>query len=97
MNSVILTVRPQPDADLDAACLARRGVPALASPVMVPTYLRPPEIPSPDLTGGLIFTSRHAIIGFVDLFGGTVPRRGGRSPYSRSASVRPRRACRRVP
>ena len=73
MNSVILTVRPQPDAGLDAACLARRGVPALASPVMVPTYLRPPEIPSPDLTGGLIFTSRHAIIGFVDLFGGTVP------------------------
>ncbi len=26
MNSFILTVRPQPDADMDVACLARRAV-----------------------------------------------------------------------
>ena len=85
MSSFILTVRPQPDADLDVACLARRDVRALASPVMVPAYLtspeRPsPEMPSPELTGGLIFTSRHAIVGFLDLFGGAVPSAWRRMP-----------------
>ena len=39
MNSFILTVRPQPDADMDVACLARRAVAAMASPVMTPAYL----------------------------------------------------------
>ena len=73
MNSFILTVRPEPDADLDVACLARRAVAAMASPVMAPAYLNPVNIPSPGATGGLIFTSRHAITGFLDLFGGTVP------------------------
>ena len=73
MNSFILTVRPQPDADMDVACLARRAVAAMASPVMTPAYLDPVNIASPEATGGLIFTSRHAIIGFLDLFGRTVP------------------------
>ena len=73
MSSFILTVRPQPDADLDVACLARRGVAALASPVMAPSYLGPVDLPLPATTGGLIFTSRHAISGFLDLLGGAAP------------------------
>ena len=36
MNSFILTVRPQPDADLDVACLARRAVAAMASRSWLP-------------------------------------------------------------
>ena len=73
MNSFILTVRPQPDTDLDVASLARRGVPALASPVMSPRYLKHSAMPAPSAVGGVIITSRHAIIGFLDRFGGTVP------------------------
>ena len=80
MNSFILTVRPQPDADLDVACLARRGVSALASPVMAPSYLKPRDLPVPEKTGGLIFTSRHAVSGFLDLLGGAVPPEWRRVP-----------------
>jgi len=80
MSSFILTVRPQPDADLDVACLARRGVAALASPVMAPSYPGPMDLPLPATTGGLVFTSRHAISGFLDLLGGAAPPEWRRVP-----------------
>ena len=78
MTDLILTVRPAPDGDLDVAALGRRGVAALAAPVMAaacPDDVSPDhrELPSPDRVGGLIVTSRHAIAAFLDMFGGTLP------------------------
>ena len=63
MRRTILTVRPAPDGDLDVAALARRGVPALAAPMMSPSYLAPPADAGP--YGGVIFTSRHAVTGWL--------------------------------
>ena len=88
MTDLILTVRPAPDGDLDVAALCRRGVAAMAAPVMQAHYpdkinldgvnlddAHPdnPGPPSAEGIGGLIFTSRHAIAAFLDLFGGTLP------------------------
>ena len=72
MTDLILTVRPAPDAEADVAALGRRGVPALAVPVMTvicPDNMVPPAAGS---FGGLIFTSRHAIAAFLDLCGGSL-------------------------
>ena len=73
MTDLILTVRPAPDGDLDVAALGRRGAAAMAAPVMAPIYLDHRELPVAEVVGGLIFTSRHAISAFLDLFGGTLP------------------------
>ena len=71
MPATILTVRPAPDGDLDAAALARRGVPALAAPLMAPAYLTP-SVPALEGCGGVIFTSRHAVTGLVACSGGAL-------------------------
>ena len=73
MTDLILTVRSVPDADADVAALRRRGVPAMVAPVM--TAICPDDIvlPAAGSVGGLIFTSRHAIAGFLALCGGVVP------------------------
>ena len=65
MTACIISIRPQPDADLDVAALARRNVPALACPLMAPTYLA--SLADLDVTrfAGVIFTSRHAVDGFA--------------------------------
>ena len=81
MASIILTVRPEPDCDLDVGALARRGVPALAAPLMIPRYdaHRDDAAAAADLCqqggavyGGVIFTSRHAVTGFVRACGGAL-------------------------
>lgn len=64
MRRIILTVRPAPDGGLDVAALARRGVPALAAPMMSPLYLAQPPADSGPY-GGVIFTSRHAVAGWL--------------------------------
>jgi len=68
----ILTVRPAPDGALDVAALERRGVAALAAPVMEAAYLDI-SVPEASMAGGLIFTSRHAIAAFLDCFDGGLP------------------------
>jgi uroporphyrinogen-III synthase len=68
----ILTVRPAPDGALDVAALERRGVAALAAPVMEAAYLDM-TVPEAGTAGGLIFTSRHAIAAFLDGFDGGLP------------------------
>jgi len=70
MTVHILSIRPQPDADLDVAALVRRGVPALACPVISPDYetasiATESRLHAPDEFAGLIFTSRHAVTGFM--------------------------------
>ena len=72
-TDLILTVRPNPDGEVDAAALTRRGVPALASPVMEAVYSAMPETPAAGSVGGVIFTSRHAIEAFLDVFDGVLP------------------------
>ena len=71
MTACIISIRPQPDADLDVAALARRNVRALACPLMAPTYLS--SAVDLDVTGfaGVIFTSRHAVEGFVNSMTGS--------------------------
>lgn len=69
MRTTILTVRPAPDSDFDVAALWRRGVPALASPMMAPTYLAP-SLAEVRSCGGVIFTSRHAVTGLLACNGG---------------------------
>ena len=64
MRTTILTVRPAPDGDLDVAALARRGVPALAAPMMTPSYLAP-SLADAGPCGGIVFTSRHAVTGLL--------------------------------
>ena len=65
MTVCIVSIRPQPDADLDVAALARRHVPALACPLMTADYIS--SFPELDVTryAGVIFTSRHAVTGFM--------------------------------
>ena len=72
MTDFILTVRPAPDGASDVATLNRRGVAALAAPVMEVSYLdaSPPQAGA---AGGLIFTSRHAITAFLDCFDSGLP------------------------
>ena len=72
MTDLILTVRPAADAAADVEALARRGVPAMAAPVMTATCLDEAVLPAAGSVGGLIFTSRHAISGFLALCGGVV-------------------------
>lgn len=64
MRATILTVRPAPDSALDVAALARRGVPAIAAPLMTPSYLAP-SLAGIGKPGGFIFTSRHAVAGLL--------------------------------
>ena len=66
MTSYIVSIRPQPDADLDVAALARRNVPALACPVMAPDYDLIPLNRNAGEFAGVIFTSRHAVTGFIN-------------------------------
>lgn len=73
ITDLILTVRPNPDGDIDVAALTRRGVPALASPVMEAVYPVMPEMPTARSVAGVIFTSRHAIGAFLDVFDGVLP------------------------
>ena len=81
MADLILTVRPAADAAADVEALGRRGVPAMAAPVMTATCLDEVALPAAGSAGnvaagsigGLIFTSRHAISGFLALCGGVVP------------------------
>ncbi len=77
MQSIILTVRPEPDCDLDVAALARRGVASMAAPVICPAYdagagNAVPELADAASYGGVIFTSRHAVIGLLQACGGTL-------------------------
>ena len=72
MTDFILTVRPAPDGASDVATLGRRGVAALAAPVMEAAYLDASPL-QPGAAGGLIFTSRHAITAFLDCFDGGLP------------------------
>lgn len=77
MPSIILTVRPEPDCDLDVAALARRGVPALAAPLISPTYdttsaRAEAELADAASCGGVIFTSRHAVTGLLQACGGAL-------------------------
>jgi len=73
MTSIILTVRPEPDCDLDVGALARRGVPALAAPLMKPGYDAHHDdergLREAGAYGGVIFTSRHAVTGLVQARG----------------------------
>ena len=69
MRKFILNVRPEPDAALDVATLARRNVPALSAPLMAPSY-HAPEIPASGKFSGVIFTSRHAVTGLCAATGG---------------------------
>lgn len=73
MTDLILTVRPAPDGARDVAALGRRGVAAMAAPVMVAAHLEAPALPDVDAVGGVIFTSRHAVSAFLGHFGGTPP------------------------
>ena len=77
---LVLTVRPSPDAASDVAALGRRGVAAMAAPLMQATCLDAAKTAAGSpislaggLAGGLIFTSRHAILGFLGLFDGALP------------------------
>ena len=60
---MILTIRPGDDAEQDALALRRRGVDAVAAPVLTITYV-PLILPPASGFAGLIFTSRHAIDAF---------------------------------
>ena len=60
---MILTIRPGDDAEQDALALRRRGVDAVAAPVLTITQLPITVPPASDFTG-LIFTSRHAVDAF---------------------------------
>ena len=73
MTDLILTVRPAPDGEFDVAALERRGVAAMAAPVMKAVYLAKPSLPAAGSVGGLIFTSRHAIAAFLGSFDGALP------------------------
>ena len=70
MAPFILSVRPEPDCDLDVAALARRGVPALAAPLLAPRLIGPDTRPDPAGYSGVVFTSRHAVTGLVAALGG---------------------------
>lgn len=77
---LILTVRPSPDGISDVAALGRRGVAAMAAPIMRVAYLdaaldaaMPAAGSATNSAAGLIFTSRHAIIGFLRLLDGVLP------------------------
>lgn len=77
MTSIILTVRPEPDCHLDVDTLTRRGVPAIAAPLMAPVFHREGFAADPDLVdgashGAVIFTSRHAVTGLLRACGGAV-------------------------
>ena len=72
MTDLILTIRPAPDAKADVEALGRRGVAAMAAPVMQAVYPDHPEPPAVDSVAGLIFTSRHAVSGFLGLFDGVL-------------------------
>ena len=80
MTDLILTVRPAPDGERDVAALGRRGVAAMAAPVMAALYGDHPELPAVEMVGGLIFTSRHAIAAFLACFDGTLPSAWARLP-----------------
>lgn len=60
---MILTIRPGDDAEQDALALQRRGVDAVAAPVLTITHM-PFTLPPASDFAGLIFTSRHAIDAF---------------------------------
>ena len=73
MSGVVLCARPQPDCDRDVAALSRRGVAALAGPVM---KMRPIEAAisrDTDMPGGIVLTSRNALDGFLGAVGGVAP------------------------
>ena len=70
MAPFILSVRPEPDCDLDVAALARRGVPALAAPLLAPRLIGLDTRPDPAGYSGVVFTSRHAVTGLVAALGG---------------------------
>jgi len=77
MTSIILTVRPEPDCDLDVGALARRRVPAMAAPLMAPVYEQDAFAADPKLAdgashGGVIMTSRHAVTGLLQALGNGV-------------------------
>ena len=74
MAKYTLIIRPQPDADRDASWLQRYHVPALASPVMYASPItQKPDIaalmPSAMMFSGVIFTSRHALDGMIQVGG----------------------------
>ena len=73
MAPYILSVRPLPDSELDCDTLARRGVPALAAPLLEPHLIAPTLPHDPSLYAGLIFTSRHAVDGFLAALGNGGP------------------------
>ncbi len=70
MAPFILSVRSEPDCDLDVAALARRGVPALAAPLLAPRLIGPDTRPHPAGYSGVVFTSRNAVTGLVAALGG---------------------------
>lgn len=77
MTSIILTVRPEPDCDLDVAALARRRVPAMAAPLLTPIYDtenhdNAGQLAAAGAYGGVIFTSRHAVTGLARAIAGGI-------------------------
>ena len=65
MAPFILSVRPLPDGQSDVDILARRGTPAIAAPLLAPHYIAAALPEDPASHAGLIFTSRHAVSGFL--------------------------------
>ena len=65
MAQMILNIRPAIDSRRDAVTLSRRGVASACLPVMEIVTLAP-QLPNARQIVGLVFTSRHAVLAFVD-------------------------------
>ena len=65
MAQMILNIRPAIDSQRDAVTLSRRGVASACLPVMEIVTLAP-QLPNALEIAGLVFTSRHAVLAFVD-------------------------------
>ena len=65
MAQMILNIRPAMDSRRDALTLSRRGVVSACLPVMEIVSMVP-QLPIPQEVAGLVFTSRHAVLAFVN-------------------------------
>ncbi len=65
MTQMILNIRPAIDSRRDAVTLSRRGVVSACLPMMEIVTLAP-QLPNALEIAGLVFTSRHAVLAFVE-------------------------------
>ena len=65
MAQMILHIRPADDSQRDANTLSRRGVQSVCLPLTEIGKLSP-KLPNTSDISALIFTSRHAVLAFVD-------------------------------